>query len=151
MANQIKRRNVSSLTHESFPRGHPSQYCSHPCTLNSTQRMRHENPRTIRLSLPAQQNPRRSRRRSRPPEISAPLHRLSPSINTASIRGASPDILPAPSDECFVVADIQAYSPVPDARRARGPRRGVGSRLNYLATSNMILNAENGSRITSNH
>ncbi|KZV57470.1 hypothetical protein F511_32146 [Dorcoceras hygrometricum] len=36
MANQIKRRNVSSLTYENFPRGHPSQYCSHPCTLNST-------------------------------------------------------------------------------------------------------------------
>ncbi|KZV54630.1 hypothetical protein F511_02664 [Dorcoceras hygrometricum] len=36
--------------------------------------------------------------------------------------------------------DIQAYSPVPDARRARGPRRGVSSRLNYLATSNSFLN-----------
>ncbi|KZV37992.1 hypothetical protein F511_25431 [Dorcoceras hygrometricum] len=36
MANQIKRRNVSSLTYENFPGGHPSQYCSHPCTLNST-------------------------------------------------------------------------------------------------------------------
>ncbi|KZV49487.1 hypothetical protein F511_24932 [Dorcoceras hygrometricum] len=36
MANQIKRHNVSRLTYENFPRGHPSQYCSHPCTLNST-------------------------------------------------------------------------------------------------------------------
>ncbi|KZV16227.1 hypothetical protein F511_11132 [Dorcoceras hygrometricum] len=36
MANQIKRHNVSSLTYENFPGGHPSQYCSHPCTLNST-------------------------------------------------------------------------------------------------------------------
>ncbi|KZV32470.1 hypothetical protein F511_16522 [Dorcoceras hygrometricum] len=36
MANQIKRRNVSSLTYENFPGGHPSQYCSHSCTLNST-------------------------------------------------------------------------------------------------------------------
>ncbi|KZV54821.1 hypothetical protein F511_36448 [Dorcoceras hygrometricum] len=36
MANQIKRRNVSSLTYENFPGGHPSQYCSHPFTLNST-------------------------------------------------------------------------------------------------------------------
>ncbi|KZV38773.1 tetraspanin-8-like [Dorcoceras hygrometricum] len=36
MANQIKRRNVSSLTYKNFPGGHPSQYCSHPCTLNST-------------------------------------------------------------------------------------------------------------------
>ncbi|KZV34251.1 hypothetical protein F511_21736 [Dorcoceras hygrometricum] len=36
MANQIKRRNVSSLTYENFPGDHPSQYCSHPCTLNST-------------------------------------------------------------------------------------------------------------------
>ncbi|KZV44797.1 BTB/POZ domain-containing protein-like [Dorcoceras hygrometricum] len=33
MANQIKRSNVSSLTYENFPGGHPSQYCSHPCTL----------------------------------------------------------------------------------------------------------------------
>ncbi|KZV37863.1 hypothetical protein F511_31206 [Dorcoceras hygrometricum] len=31
--------------------------------------------------------------------------------------------------------DIQKYSPVPDARRAPGPRRGDSSRLNYLATS----------------
>ncbi|KZV55454.1 BTB/POZ domain-containing protein-like [Dorcoceras hygrometricum] len=38
MANQIKRRNVSSLTYENFPGGHQSQYCSHPCTLNSTPR-----------------------------------------------------------------------------------------------------------------
>ncbi|KZV21536.1 putative inactive receptor-like protein kinase [Dorcoceras hygrometricum] len=30
MANQIKRRNVSSLTYENFSGGHPSQYCSHP-------------------------------------------------------------------------------------------------------------------------
>ncbi|KZV24112.1 BTB/POZ domain-containing protein-like [Dorcoceras hygrometricum] len=37
MVNQIKRRNVSSLTYENFPGGHQSQYCSHPCTLNSTQ------------------------------------------------------------------------------------------------------------------
>ncbi|KZV34288.1 F-box/kelch-repeat protein-like [Dorcoceras hygrometricum] len=29
MANQIKRRNVSSLTYENFPVGHPYQYCSH--------------------------------------------------------------------------------------------------------------------------
>ncbi|KZV53697.1 hypothetical protein F511_38747 [Dorcoceras hygrometricum] len=29
MANQIKWHNVSSLTHENFPGGHPSQYCSH--------------------------------------------------------------------------------------------------------------------------
>ncbi|KZV23602.1 phosphopantothenate--cysteine ligase 1 [Dorcoceras hygrometricum] len=36
MANQIKRHNASSLTYENFPGGHPSQYCSHPCTLNST-------------------------------------------------------------------------------------------------------------------
>ncbi|KZV26660.1 disease resistance protein [Dorcoceras hygrometricum] len=36
MANQIKRCNVSSLTYENFPGGHPSQYCPHPCTLNST-------------------------------------------------------------------------------------------------------------------
>ncbi|KZV45565.1 hypothetical protein F511_36835 [Dorcoceras hygrometricum] len=36
MANQINRRNVSSLTYENFPGGHPSQYCSHPCTLTST-------------------------------------------------------------------------------------------------------------------
>ncbi|KZV38535.1 phosphoglycerate kinase, chloroplastic-like [Dorcoceras hygrometricum] len=36
MANQIKRRNVSSLTYENFPGVHPSQYCSHPFTLNST-------------------------------------------------------------------------------------------------------------------
>ncbi|KZV38695.1 hypothetical protein F511_32524 [Dorcoceras hygrometricum] len=36
MANQIKRRNISSLTYENFPGGHPSQYCSHPCTLNTT-------------------------------------------------------------------------------------------------------------------
>ncbi|KZV15959.1 hypothetical protein F511_25376 [Dorcoceras hygrometricum] len=36
MANQIKRRNISSLTYENFPGGHPSQHCSHPCTLNST-------------------------------------------------------------------------------------------------------------------
>ncbi|KZV22042.1 hypothetical protein F511_36470 [Dorcoceras hygrometricum] len=36
MANQIKRHNVSSLTYENFPGGHPSQYRSHPCTLNST-------------------------------------------------------------------------------------------------------------------
>ncbi|KZV26398.1 hypothetical protein F511_28315 [Dorcoceras hygrometricum] len=56
-----------------------------------------------------------------------------------SIGGASPDTLSAPSDECFVVADIQAYSPVPDARRARGPRRGVSSRLNYLATSDIVI------------
>ncbi|KZV23604.1 hypothetical protein F511_37589 [Dorcoceras hygrometricum] len=41
-----------------------------------------ENPRTIRLSLFTQQNPRRSRRGSRTPEISAPPYRLSPSINT---------------------------------------------------------------------
>ncbi|KZV43176.1 hypothetical protein F511_30500 [Dorcoceras hygrometricum] len=27
---------LSSLTYENFPGGHPSQYCSHPCTLNST-------------------------------------------------------------------------------------------------------------------
>ncbi|KZV50858.1 hypothetical protein F511_25456 [Dorcoceras hygrometricum] len=36
MANQIKRRNVSSLTYENFEGGHPSQYCTHPCMLNST-------------------------------------------------------------------------------------------------------------------
>ncbi|KZV16378.1 hypothetical protein F511_11513 [Dorcoceras hygrometricum] len=36
MANQIKRHNVNSLTYENFPGGHPSQYYSHPCTLNST-------------------------------------------------------------------------------------------------------------------
>ncbi|KZV49551.1 hypothetical protein F511_30865 [Dorcoceras hygrometricum] len=36
MANQIKRRNVSSLTYKNFPGGHPYQCCSHPCTLNST-------------------------------------------------------------------------------------------------------------------
>ncbi|KZV39519.1 hypothetical protein F511_37260 [Dorcoceras hygrometricum] len=44
-----------------------------------------------------------------------------------SIGGASPDTLPAPSDECLVVADIRTYSPVPDTRRARGPRRGLSS------------------------
>ncbi|KZV28783.1 legumin B precursor [Dorcoceras hygrometricum] len=36
LVNQIKRNYVSSLTYESFPRGHPSHYCSHPCRLNST-------------------------------------------------------------------------------------------------------------------
>ncbi|KZV31302.1 Tau class glutathione S-transferase [Dorcoceras hygrometricum] len=36
MTNQIKRRNVSCLTYENFPGGHSYQYCSHPCTLNST-------------------------------------------------------------------------------------------------------------------
>ncbi|KZV45443.1 hypothetical protein F511_39961 [Dorcoceras hygrometricum] len=48
-----------------------------------------------------------------------PLHRLSPSINTTSIGEASPDTLPALCDECFVVVDIQTYSPVPDTRRVR--------------------------------
>ncbi|KZV57740.1 hypothetical protein F511_29516 [Dorcoceras hygrometricum] len=36
MANQIKRRNVSSFTYENFPGVHPCQYCSHPCALKST-------------------------------------------------------------------------------------------------------------------
>ncbi|KZV58443.1 hypothetical protein F511_29547 [Dorcoceras hygrometricum] len=58
-----------------------------------------------------------------------------PEDRAPAIRGASPDTLSAPSDECFVVADVQAYSPVPDARRARGPRCGDSSQLNYLATS----------------
>ncbi|KZV20600.1 hypothetical protein F511_21873 [Dorcoceras hygrometricum] len=38
-----------------------------------------------------------------------------------SIGGASPDTLPAPSDERSLVAGIRTYSPVPDVRRARGP------------------------------
>ncbi|KZV37616.1 hypothetical protein F511_13401 [Dorcoceras hygrometricum] len=54
MANQIKRRNVSSLTYENFPEGHPSQYCSHPCTLNSTLSPV-LNPTIAQLSLNRQQ------------------------------------------------------------------------------------------------
>ncbi|KZV39499.1 hypothetical protein F511_28163 [Dorcoceras hygrometricum] len=46
MANQIKRHNVSSLTYENFPGDHPSQYRSHPCTLNS--REWEEEPKKIR-------------------------------------------------------------------------------------------------------
>ncbi|KZV28465.1 hypothetical protein F511_03268 [Dorcoceras hygrometricum] len=44
-----------------------------------------------------------------------------------SIGGVSPDTSPAPSDECSLVAGINTYSPVPDDRRARGPRRGGSS------------------------
>ncbi|KZV30435.1 ankyrin repeat-containing protein [Dorcoceras hygrometricum] len=44
-----------------------------------------------------------------------------------SIGWALPDTLPAPSDECSLVAGIRTYSPVSDARRARGPRRSDSS------------------------
>ncbi|KZV40074.1 hypothetical protein F511_28492 [Dorcoceras hygrometricum] len=44
-----------------------------------------------------------------------------------SIGGASSDTLPVPSDECSLVTGIRTYSPVPDARRARSPRRGDSS------------------------
>ncbi|KZV16581.1 putative alpha,alpha-trehalose-phosphate synthase [Dorcoceras hygrometricum] len=44
---------------------------------------------------------------------------LSRASSDLSIGGASSDTLPTPSDECFVVADIQTSSPVLDARRAR--------------------------------
>ncbi|KZV18438.1 mechanosensitive ion channel protein 10 [Dorcoceras hygrometricum] len=44
-----------------------------------------------------------------------------------SIGGASPDMSPAPFDKCSLVAGIRAHSPIPDARRSRGPRRGNSS------------------------
>ncbi|KZV33132.1 hypothetical protein F511_18148 [Dorcoceras hygrometricum] len=40
---------------------------------------------------------------------------LSRALLDLSIGGVSSDTLSTPSDECFVVADIQTYSPVPDA------------------------------------
>ncbi|KZV57187.1 hypothetical protein F511_13079 [Dorcoceras hygrometricum] len=59
--------------------------------------------------------PRTLSRRKRIPRITKDIrqdilfHLLSPSINT-SIGGASPDTLPAPSDQLFVVADIEEES-----------------------------------------
>ncbi|KZV30403.1 hypothetical protein F511_20679 [Dorcoceras hygrometricum] len=44
-----------------------------------------------------------------------------------SIGGASPDTSPAPFDKCSLVAGIRTHSPIPDARRSRGPRRGNSS------------------------
>ncbi|KZV38308.1 Histone-lysine N-methyltransferase EZA1 [Dorcoceras hygrometricum] len=55
-----------------------------------------------------------------------------------SIGGASSDTLPAPSDECSLVAGIRTYSPVPDARRDRGPRRGDSSSAELFGYINII-------------
>ncbi|KZV23005.1 hypothetical protein F511_16756 [Dorcoceras hygrometricum] len=44
-----------------------------------------------------------------------------------SIGGASSDTSPAPFDKCSLLAGIPTCSPIPDARRSRGPRRGSSS------------------------